>query len=155
MYCFEDTEANKEEIEEGPMINAIVFFTKQVFDRRLLSDRISPSSLHLGVINGIPRYIALSRNKSPASNYEYLAVLKMSRFFTSGKTTSFFLLKKTKTNSLAYNVGLNNIYSSQRDQPILKDLKIYISPNDVLVLVYICFFFFLSGGLSLTYFLNF
>ena len=68
MYYFEDTEANKKEIKEDPMINAIVFFTKQVFDRRLLSDRISPSSLHLGVINGI-RYIALSRNKSP-SNYE-------------------------------------------------------------------------------------
>lgn len=81
MHYLEDTEASKEEIEEGQIINKIVFFTKQVFDRRLLTDRISPSSLHLGVINGIPRYIALSRNKSH-SNYEYLAVLKMSRFFT-------------------------------------------------------------------------
>ncbi len=80
MHYLEDTEASKEEIEEGQIINKIVFFTKQVFDRRLLTDRISPSSLHLGVINGI-RYIALSRKKSH-SNYEYLAVLKMSRFFT-------------------------------------------------------------------------
>jgi hypothetical protein len=80
MHYLEDTEASKEEIEEGQIINKIVFFTKQVFDRRLLTDRISPSSLHLGVINGI-RYIALSRKKFH-SNYEYLAVLKMSRFFT-------------------------------------------------------------------------
>jgi hypothetical protein len=66
MYYLEDTEASKEEIEEGPMINKIVFFKNKFFDRRLLSDRISPSSLHLGVINGI-RYIALSRNKSPSN----------------------------------------------------------------------------------------
>lgn len=29
MYYLEDTEANKEEIEEGPMINKIVFFTNK------------------------------------------------------------------------------------------------------------------------------